>query len=100
MQLFRQIADAFVLAHFARRHVENERVPFGGEEQAEQQLDCGGLPGAIGSEQAEYFAAVDFHVEGAQSDFLFASPEVAVDLGKFACFDDEFFTGHASATSS
>ena len=38
---------------------EDEGVAVGREEQAEQQLDGGGLAGAVGPEQAEDLAAVD-----------------------------------------
>jgi hypothetical protein len=35
----------------------------GGVEQAEQQLDGGGLAGAVGSEQAEHLAAADLEID-------------------------------------
>ena len=38
---------------------EDEGLAVGREEQAEQQLDGGGLAGAVGAEQAEDLAAVD-----------------------------------------
>ena len=81
------------------RLAEDEGVAVGREEQAEQQLDGGGLAGAVGAEQAEDFAAVDLQVEGAQGGLLFAAPEVAVDLGQVAGFDDNFFVSHETATS-
>ena len=75
---------------------EDEGVAVGGEEQAEQELDGRGLAGAVGAEQAEDLALVDLEVEGAQGDLLLPAPEVAVDLGELAGFDDRFGHGGAS----
>ena len=97
VRFFGQIADAFVLAHVGGGLAEDEGLAVGGEEQAEQQLDGGGLAGAVGAEQAEDFAAVDLEVEGAQGDLLLAPPEVAVDLGQLAGFDDRI-VGHEAVS--
>ena len=53
---------------------EDEGLAVGGEEQAEQQLDGGGLAGAVGAEQAEDLAAVDLQVEGAAGRSSSAGP--------------------------
>ena len=99
VRLFRQIADALVLAHVGGRLAEDEGLAVGGEEQAEQELDGGGLAGAVGAEQAEDLAAVDFEVEGAEGVLLLAAPEVAVDLGELAGFDNHILS-HEGASSS
>ena len=70
------------------RHVEDEGVAVGGKEQAEQELDGGGLAGAVGAEQAEDLAAADFEVEGPQGHLLLPAPEVAIDLGQLPRFDE------------
>ena len=88
-----QVADAFVLVDVGGGLAEDEGLAVGGEEQAEQQLDGGGLAGAVGAEQAEDFALVDLEVEGVQGGLLLPAPEVAVDLGQVARFDDDFL-GH------
>ena len=99
VRLLGQVADAFVFLDLGRRLPEDEGVAVGGEEQAEQQLDGGRLAGAVGAEQAEDFAAIDLHVEGAQGDLLLPAPEVAVDLGQLARFDDDLLSA-MQATSS
>ncbi len=73
---------------FAAGSPKTKASPLGGEEQAEQQLDGGGLAGAVGAEQAEDFALVDLEVEGVEGGLLLAAPEVAVDLGEASGFDD------------
>ena len=52
------------------RLAEDEGLAVGGEEQAEQQLDGGGLAGAVGAEQAEDLAAVDLEVEARRATFF------------------------------
>ena len=49
---------------------EDEGVAVGGEEQAEQQLDGGGLAGAVGAEQAEDLAAVDLRLRARRATFF------------------------------
>ena len=53
------------------------------------------LPGAVGPEQAEDLALVDLEVEGVEGGLLLAAPEVAVDLGQVAGFDDDIL-GHGA----
>src|SRR5262249_50289331 len=95
--LLGQVADLLVLADVGGGLAEDERLAVGGEEQAEQQLDGGGLPRAVGAEEAEDFALADLDVEGPQGGLLLAAPEVAVDLGQLARFDDHI--GGHEATS-
>ena len=53
-----------VLLDLGGRLAEDEGVAGGREEQAEQQLDGGGLAGAVGAEQAEDLALVDLAGRG------------------------------------
>src|SRR5205823_5765318 len=91
--LLGQVADALVLLDVGGGLAEDEGLAVGGEEQAEEQLDGGGLAGAVGAEQAEDLAPVDFQVEGAEGDLFLPAPEVPVDLGQLARLDDHF-SGH------
>src|SRR5438552_956180 len=61
-----QVADALVLADVGGGLSEDEGLAVGGEEQAEQQLDGGGLAGAVGPEQPEDLASPDLDVQGPQ----------------------------------
>src|SRR5262249_28282205 len=97
VRLLGQVADALVLADVGGGLADEEGIALGGEEQAEQQLDRGGLAGAVGPEQAEDLAAADLDVEGPQGGLLLAAPEVAVDLGELSRFND-YVLGH-EATS-
>ena len=89
VRLLGQVADPLVLGDVGGRLVEDQGVALGGEEQAEQQLDGGGLARAVGPEQAEDLAPVDLKVEGLEGLDLRASPEVAVDLGQVPRLDDD-----------
>ena len=89
IRLFRQIADPFVLRDVGRVLAEDQSLPAGREEQAQQQLDRGGLARAVGAEQAEDLAAVDLQVERLESPHLLPAPEVAIDLGQVARLDDD-----------
>ena len=68
--------------------------PSVGKQQAEQQLDRGGFAGAVGAQQAEDFALLDFEVERLEGPHLWPAPEIAVDLREGPRFDD-CFTRHA-----
>ena len=57
--LLRQIADALVLGDVGGRLAENEGIAVGGEKQTQEELDGGGLAGAVGAEQAEDLALAD-----------------------------------------
>src|SRR5207248_7492378 len=92
-----QVADPLVLGDAGGRLVEDQRVPFAGEEQPEQQLDRGGLARPVGAEQAEDFAPIDLEVQRLQRLDLRASPEVAVDLGEVACLDNDVTAHHEGA---
>ncbi len=74
---------------------ENERLAFGGEQQAEQELDGRGLARAVGPEQAEDLALADLEVEGAEGRLLLPAPEVAIDFGELVCLDDHV-VGHVA----
>ena len=95
VRLFGQIADPLVLAHVGRRAAEDRGFARGRKQQAEQQLDGGRLARAVGAEQTEDLAALDLKVEGVQGDLFLAAPEVAVDLGQVAGFDDHLAHGRA-----
>src|SRR5205085_5597246 len=91
-------ADALVLLDRRGRLAEHEGVALGREEQAQEQLDGGGLARAVGAEQAEDLAALDRQVQGAERGLLAPAPEVAVDLGEVARLDDRF-QGHGRPPS-
>src|SRR5207248_1466352 len=55
------------------------------------------LAGAVGAEQAEDLAPADLDVEGPQGGLLLPAPEVAVDLGQLAGFDDHVL-GHGATS--
>ena len=73
---------------FAAGSPKTKASPAGREQQPEEQLDGGGLAGAVGPEQAEDFALVDLQVEGVEGGLLLAAPEVAIDLGQASGLDD------------
>ena len=92
-----QVADALVLAHVGGGLAEDEGLAVGREEQAEKELDGGGLAGAVGAEEAEDLAAIDFHGEGAEGVLFATAPEVAVNLRQLAGFDDNVLS-HGGAS--
>ena len=63
-----------VLADVGGVFAEDQGLAFGGKQQAQQQLDRGGLAGAVGPEQAEDFALLDFQVERLEGPHLLAGP--------------------------
>src|SRR5262249_49332539 len=73
---------------------EHQGVALGREQQAEQQLDRGGLARTVRPQQAENFTAMNLQVERLQRRLLAASPKVAVDLGELASLD-HYIAGHA-----
>src|SRR5262249_7888033 len=81
-------ADALVLGDVRGGLAEDERLALGGEQEAEQELDRRRLARAVRAEQAEDLALADLDVEGAEGGLLLTAPEVAVDLGSLAGFDD------------
>src|SRR5262249_30342002 len=93
------VADALVLGDVERRLAEDERLPGGGEEQAQEQLDGRGLARAVGAEQAEDLAALDLDVQRVQGGLLAPAPEVAVDLRQVASLDDDAL-GHGRPPQS
>src|SRR5262249_59618837 len=78
VRLFREVADPLVLLDVQGRLVEDQGVALGREEQAQQQLDGGGLARAVGAEQAEDLAAFDGQVERPEGGLFAAAPEGAV----------------------
>ena len=88
IRLFRQVADALVLADVGGVFAEDEGLALGGKQQAEQQLDRGGFAGAVGAEQAEDLALLDFQVERLEGPHLWPAPEIAIDLREGPRFDD------------
>jgi hypothetical protein len=70
VRLLGQVANALVLLHLGRRLAEDVGLAIGREEQAEEEFDGGGLAGAVGAEEAEDLAAVDFEVESAGAVFF------------------------------
>ena len=64
--------------------------PSVGNSRPEQQLDRRRLAGAVGAEQAEDFALLDFEVERFEGPHLLPAPEVAIDLREGPRFDDCF----------
>ena len=85
-----QVADPLVLGHFGGVAAEDQGLAAGGEQQAEDQLDGGGLARAVGPEQPEDFAPADFQVQGLQGPDLLTPPEIAINLGETSGFDDDF----------
>ena len=67
--------------------------PFVGIEQAQQQLDGGGLAGTIRAEQAEHFAAPHLEIHVVHRARLGPAPEILEDLGQPADGDDDFAVG-------
>ena len=76
---------------------EDEGVAVSGKEQSQEELDGGGLAGAVGPEQAKDFAALDLQVQGAQGHLFLPAPEIAIDLRQLPRFNNDF--GHEPATS-
>ena len=96
VRLLGQVADPLVLGDVRRRFVEDQRLALGREQQAEQQLDRRGLPGAVGPEQAEDLAAMHLEVKCLERLNLGPAPEIAIDLGQIPRLDDDFRTHYAS----
>ena len=94
IRLFRQVAEPLVLADVGGVFAEHQGLALGGEQQAQQQLDRGRLAGAVGAQQAEDLALLDFQVEGLEGPHLLPAPEVAIDLRQGPRFDD-CLTRHA-----
>ena len=85
-----QVADPLVLGHVGGVAAEDQGLAGGGKQQAEDELDGGGLARAVGPEESEDFASLDFEVEGLQGPNLLTPPEIAVNLGEASGFDDDF----------
>src|SRR5262249_52335263 len=94
IRFFGEIADALVFLDLHRRLPENQGIPFGGEEQAQQELDGGGLAGPVRPEQAEDLAAKDLEIEGPERHLLLAAPKIAVYFRQLARLNDDFVVGH------
>src|SRR5262249_6126221 len=88
-----QIADPLILADLGGRRSEDDSLAIRGKQKAEQQFDRGGLTRAVGAQETKYLAAVDLQVQSGERAFLLPAPEIPVNLGQSARFDN-YFLGH------
>jgi hypothetical protein len=84
---FGEEADAFVDDGGTGGFAKDGGGASGGEDEAEEEFDGGGLAGAIGAEEAEDFTAMDGEVKVVQGADFVAAPEVFVDLGEILCMN-------------
>ena len=89
IRFLRQIADARLGLHMARRMAEHLNVTFRRIQQAEQQLDGRGFAGAVRSEQAKDFAATDFKIHVVHRARLGAVPKIFENFRQPAHGDDD-----------
>ena len=85
--------------HVPRRMAEDLDVPLGRVQQAEQQLDGGGLAGAVRAEQAEDLAAPHLEIHVVHRARLGPAPEILEDLGQAANGNDDFAVWSAECVS-
>src|SRR6185369_12424792 len=95
--LLGKIADAFLGAYVGGELAEEGAAPEALVQQAEHDLDGGGLAGAVRAQKAEDLATVD--VEGHVIHGLDAGPhpEILEDLGEMLDGDDALRAGKGSA---
>src|SRR5262245_31878199 len=93
IRLFGKVTDSLILADLGGRLAKDQGIAVRGEQQAEQQFDRGGLPGAVGTQQAEYLASMDLQIECVESSFFLPAPEIPVDLGQPTRFNNHI-SGH------
>jgi hypothetical protein len=91
IRFLRQIADARLRLHVARRMAEDLDVALGGIQQAEQQLDRRGFAGAVRAEQAEHLAAPHVEIHVVHRARLGPVPEILEHLRQPAHGHDDLF---------
>src|SRR5260370_35765463 len=69
---------------------EHFNVSLGGIQEAEQQLDRGGLSGAVWTQQAKDLAAPHFKIHAVHRARLRTAPEILEHLGQTPHGDDDF----------
>src|SRR5262249_21358807 len=88
VRLFGQVPQPLVFRDVSGVLPENQGLAAGGKQQAQQQLDRGGLARAVGTQQAENLTFADFQIEGFESADFLTAPEIAVNLGQASRFDN------------
>jgi hypothetical protein len=92
IRFLRQIADARLGGHVSGGLAEDFNVPFRGIKQPEQQLDRGGFPRTIRSEQPEDFSAPDLEINTIHGPGLRPAPEILEHLRQSTHGDDDLGT--------
>ena len=93
IRFLRQITDARLGRHVARRMAKNLDVPFGRIKQTEQHLHGRGFAGAVRPEQTEDLAAPHFKIDIVHRARLGPAPEILEDFGQAANGDDDLAVG-------
>ena len=104
VRFFGQVADPLVFLNLCCRFAKDKGVAGGGEKQAQEKFDRRGLARAVRPQEPEDFSLMDGQVQGIESGFLLAAPEIAIDLGQAAGLDDgighEAISGHPASWGS
>ena len=82
VRFLRQITDARLGLHVARRVVEHRDAAACRVQQAKQHLHRGGLAGAVRAQQSEHLAALDLEVDALDGARLGPAPEILEHFGQ------------------
>src|SRR5690606_29557324 len=94
--MFRKIAETAARIDVARGASEQFGTARGRKQQLQQQLQCGGLAGAVRAEQAEDLAALDVHRERVERVTGTRAPEPGAEVFRQPVGTDQFFASSSS----